>query len=101
MCKLFGGISLVLYNLWLLQSGAAYHSLGFEDENLGSFFSWWAATVATYYPRRPGELHKFLSSKPLQMIGRLALYMKTEAESHNLDKAFLQNSVSTYLNFPG
>ena len=25
---------------------------------------WWAATVATYCPSRPGELPKFLSSKP-------------------------------------
>ena len=27
---------------------ASRHSLGFEDENLGSSPSWWAATVATY-----------------------------------------------------
>ena len=49
-----------------LQRGAAYHSLGFEDKNLGSSPGWWAATVATYCPSRPGELHKFLSSKPCE-----------------------------------
>ena len=31
-----------------IQSGAAYRSLGFEDENLGSSPGWWAATVAAY-----------------------------------------------------
>ena len=46
-----------------VQSGAAYHSLGFEDENFWSFPGWWAATVATYCPSRMGELPKFLSSK--------------------------------------
>ena len=51
----------------VLQSGAAYHSsLGFEDENLGSSPGWWAATVATYGPSRPGELLKFLSLKPYE-----------------------------------
>ena len=49
-----------------LQSGATYHSLGFEDENLESSPGWWAATVATYCPSRPGELPKFLSSKPCE-----------------------------------
>ena len=38
-----------------VQSGAAYHSLGFEDENLGSSPGWWAATVATYCRSRPGN----------------------------------------------
>ena len=38
-----------------LQRGAAYHSLGFEDKNLGSSPGWWAATVATYCPSRPGN----------------------------------------------
>ena len=42
---------------------ASRHSLGFEDENLGSSPSWWAATVATYCPSRLGELPKLLSSK--------------------------------------
>ena len=42
------------------------HSLGFEDEELGSSPSWWAATVATYCPSRPGELPKSLSSKPCE-----------------------------------
>ena len=37
---------------------------GFEDEDLGSSPGWWAATVATYCPSRPGELPKFLSTKP-------------------------------------
>ena len=41
-----------------LQSGAAYHLLGFEDESLGSSPGWWAATVATYF----------------RLIGRPALY---------------------------
>ena len=49
-----------------LQSGAARHSLGFEDEDLESSPGWWAATVATYCPSRPGELPKFLSSKPCE-----------------------------------
>ena len=43
---------------------ASRHSLGFEDDDLGSSPGWWAATVATYCPSRPGELPKFLSSKP-------------------------------------
>ena len=40
---------------------ASRHSLGFEDDDLGSSPSWWAATVATYCPSRPGELSKFLT----------------------------------------
>ena len=56
----------VEHHVTALQSGAAYHSLGFEDENLGSFPAWWVATVATYCPSRPGELLKFLSSKPCE-----------------------------------
>ena len=47
-----------------IQSGAADHSLGFEDEDLRSSPGWWAATVATYCPSRPGELLKSSSSKP-------------------------------------
>ena len=47
-----------------VQCGASGHSLGFEDEDLGSSPGWLAATVATYCPNRPGELSKFLSSKP-------------------------------------
>ena len=47
----------------MLQSGTAYRSLGFEDENLGSSPGWWVAIVTTYYPSRLGELPKFLSSK--------------------------------------
>ena len=50
--------------------GAARHSLGFEDEDLGSSPCRWAHTVATYCPSRPGELPKFLSSKPCE--GRAA-----------------------------
>ena len=50
-------------NSVLYRDGAAYHSLGFEDENLGSSPGRWAASVATYCPSRPGELPKFLSSK--------------------------------------
>ena len=34
--------------------GAAGHLLGFEDEDLESSSRWWAATVATYCPSRPG-----------------------------------------------
>ena len=45
---------------------ASRHSLGFEDEYLGSSPGWWAATVATYCPSRSGELSKFLSSKPCE-----------------------------------
>ena len=41
-------------------------SLGFEDDDLESSPGWWAATVATYCPSRPGELSKFLSSKPCE-----------------------------------
>ena len=52
----------------IVQSGpwASDRSLGFEDEDLGSSPGWWAATVATYCPRRPGELPKFLSLKPCE-----------------------------------
>ena len=49
-----------------VQSWAANHSLGFEDEDLGSSPGWWAPTVATYCPSRPWELHKVLSSKPCE-----------------------------------
>ena len=52
--------------LWdpVLSLSASGHSLGFEDEDLGSSPGWWAATVAIYCPSRPGELPKFVSSKP-------------------------------------
>ena len=49
-----------------VQSGAAYYSLGFEDDNLGSSPGWWAATVANYCPSRLEELPEFLSSKPCE-----------------------------------
>ena len=55
-----------IQTLGKLQSGASDHSLGFEDEDLGSSPGWWAATVATYSPSRLGELPKFLSSKPCE-----------------------------------
>ena len=42
-------------NSKILQSGAAYHLLGFEDEDLGCSPGWWATTVATYCPSRPGN----------------------------------------------
>ena len=32
--------------------------LGWVDLDLGSSLGWWAATVATYCPSRPGELPK-------------------------------------------
>ena len=54
------------YSKSYLQSGAARHSQGFEDKNLGSSPGWWAATVATYCPSSPGELPKFLTSKPCE-----------------------------------
>ena len=34
---------------------ASRHSLGFEDEDLGSSPGWWATTVATYCQGRPGN----------------------------------------------
>ena len=56
------GVSECILVLYIaVQSGAAYHSLGFEDDDLGSSPGWWAATVATYCPSRPGDLPKFLS----------------------------------------
>ena len=42
-------------NFQHVQRGAASHSQGFEDKNLGSSPGWWAATVATYSPSRPGN----------------------------------------------
>ena len=39
--------------------------LGSVDKNLGSSPGWWAATVATCCPSRPGELPKFLSTEPM------------------------------------
>ena len=54
------------YNDANVQSGASDHSLGFEDEDLGSSRGWWAATVATYCQSSPGELPKILSSKPCE-----------------------------------
>ena len=36
----------------------------FVDLDLGSSTGWWAATVATYCPSRPGELPRFLFTKP-------------------------------------
>ena len=38
-----------------LHCWASRHSLGFEEENLGSSPGWWAATVATYCPSRLGN----------------------------------------------
>ena len=59
----------------VLQSGAAYHSLGFEDENLGSSPGWCTATVATYLlPKQTGGTTQILVFKTLRMIGRPALY---------------------------
>ena len=49
-----------------LHCWAFRHSLGFEDEDLGISPGWWAATVATYCPSRPGEHPKFLSLKPCE-----------------------------------
>ena len=40
----------------------AYHSLGYEDENLESSLGWWAATVATYCPSRTAEHPKSKST---------------------------------------
>ena len=51
---------------------ASSHSQGFEDEDLGSSPGWWAATVATYCPSRPGECPKFF--KALRMTGRPPVY---------------------------
>ena len=47
-----------------VQSYAARHSQGFVNKNLGSSPGWWATTVVTYCPSRPGELPKFLLTKP-------------------------------------
>ena len=49
-----------------LQSGAAHHLLGFEDESLGSSPGWRAATVATYLycTSRVVEHSKSKSTKP-------------------------------------
>ena len=51
---------------YYIQSGAVYRSQGFEGNVFGSSSGWWAATVATYCPSRPGELPKCLSSKPYE-----------------------------------
>ena len=51
-----------------LQRFSSTLSQSFENEDLGSFPSWWAATVATYCPNRHGELPKFLSSKPCDRV---------------------------------
>ena len=44
-----------MFKTIIIQSGASGHSLGFEDEDLGSSPGWRAATVATYCPNRPGN----------------------------------------------
>ena len=58
-------------NVPYVQSGAAHHSLGFVAENLGSSPGWWAATVATYCPSRPGNY----PNSDLQNLANDALYM--------------------------
>ena len=63
-----------------IQSGAAYHSLGFEDQNLGSSPSCWAATVATYCPSKPGGTTQILIFKTLRVIGSPALNNLFNAE---------------------
>ena len=45
---------------------AAYHLLGFEDENLGSSHGWWAATVATHCPKYPNSYFQNLANDWLQ-----------------------------------
>ena len=45
-----------MYMYSTLLGAASRHSLGFEDEDLGSSPGWWAATVPTYCPSRSGEL---------------------------------------------
>ena len=52
--------------IMILHCWASRHTLGFEDEDLGSSPGWWAASLATYCPSRPGELPKLLSSKPCE-----------------------------------
>ena len=47
-----------------VQSGAAYHSQGFEDKNVGSFPGLLGQYVATVAAHQPGELPKSSSSKP-------------------------------------
>ena len=61
--------------LFDIQSGAAYCSLGFEDESLGSSPGWWAATVVSYCPSRPVGTTQILIFKALRKIGRLTLYV--------------------------
>ena len=50
----------LLYSVTLV----VWHKEGFVDIDLGSSPVWWAATVATYCPSRPGELPKLLLTKP-------------------------------------
>ena len=72
-----------------LQSGAAYHSLGFEDDNLGSSPGWWAATVATYCPSRPGNypnsyLQNLANDRPPRSVyvcENLKLFQEDDIES--------------------
>ena len=41
---------------FVVQRYSSTLSQGFEDEDLGNFPGWWAATVATYCPSRPSQL---------------------------------------------
>ena len=64
--------------LFHIQSGAAYHLLGFEDENVGSSPGWWAANVPTYCPSKPGELsdsylQNLAKDLPPRLVGRFDL----------------------------
>ena len=57
----------------LLQSGAAYGLLGFEDENLGSSPRPVAATLAYLLPKQTEGTNQILILKTLRTIGRLTL----------------------------
>ena len=72
--KIFGFFTPLAFKIYV-QSGASGRSLGFEDDDLGSSPGWWAATVATYYPSRPGGATQILIFKTLRMFERPVLFV--------------------------
>ena len=73
---------------------ASRHSLGFEDEYLGSSPGWWAATVATYCPSRAGT-PQILIFKTLQMTGRLTVYVTGKNQENGIQNTSMKLFAAT------
>lgn len=58
--------------------------LGSVDLDFGSFFGWWAATMATYCPNRMKEHLTPISTQPMLETFWVTLYFVNSASASNL-----------------